>query len=179
MAVLTKFQEATVKRINECFKEENKYLLADEVGLGKTIIAQNVLQEFVENNPNGRAYYICGNLALAKSNLNKLIPANVEVISLRSDLNGCNRLPLEFIKQIYAEYYCELMKINKAFTLAQIYDELREKQFPFKGKASMENLNVKKDYGKQESYVNINELYKCIFYRKNLPIVRNLLGHSL
>lgn len=57
-------------------KEGKKhFLLADEVGLGKTITAANVIERILENNTNAvtRIGYICNNLALAQENKEKLM----------------------------------------------------------------------------------------------------------
>ena len=57
-------------------KEGKKhFLLADEVGLGKTITAANVIERILENNTNAltRIGYICSNLDLAQENKEKLM----------------------------------------------------------------------------------------------------------
>lgn len=56
-------------------KGKKRFLLADEVGLGKTITASNVIDRILENNPHAvtRIGYICNNLALAQENKEKLM----------------------------------------------------------------------------------------------------------
>ena len=70
------YQEDGAERIyKSLFEERNtRYLLADEVGLGKTIIAARVIAKIYENSSNQpvRIGYICGNKALAKQNIRKL-----------------------------------------------------------------------------------------------------------
>jgi len=75
---LKDFQLATVKRIMELFSDpthSQRILVADEVGLGKTIIAKGViaslLKDWEEPRPM-RVTYICSNLALATENRKKL-----------------------------------------------------------------------------------------------------------
>ena len=78
---LKDFQKATADNIDRKFYEENKnrHLLADEVGLGKTIVAKGVIAKAMErhlhskNSDNSfRVVYICSNQALTGQNLTKL-----------------------------------------------------------------------------------------------------------
>lgn len=58
---------------------KKRFLLADEVGLGKTITAANVIERILENNLENnppavtRIGYICSNLDLAQENKEKLM----------------------------------------------------------------------------------------------------------
>lgn len=74
------FQEATAERIFEIYKNEgqNHVLLADEVGLGKTIIASAVIGKVSEwhriekNDDFFKVIYICSNINIASQNCRKL-----------------------------------------------------------------------------------------------------------
>lgn len=71
------FQKATAKRIIELFDEgQKRVLLADEVGLGKTIIASEVVKSILEKNKSKnkkcKIVYVCSNLNIAKQNCRKL-----------------------------------------------------------------------------------------------------------
>lgn len=74
------FQEATAQRIFEVFKNEgqNRVLLADEVGLGKTIIAKTVIEKVSQWHKDDlkddffKVVYICSNANIAKQNSRKL-----------------------------------------------------------------------------------------------------------
>lgn len=72
------FQEATANRIVELFESGHKrVLLADEVGLGKTIVAKTVVEKTgvwrKENNkPDYVVVYICSNAGIANQNCGKL-----------------------------------------------------------------------------------------------------------
>lgn len=75
---LKDFQQATVKRITSLFADpthSHRILVADEVGLGKTIVAKGVIASLLldwrEKRP-FRVTYICSNLALAAENRSKL-----------------------------------------------------------------------------------------------------------
>jgi len=73
------FQQATADRILKVFKEhrQNRILLADEVGLGKTIIAREVIRKVSkwhkdDNDDHFKVVYICSNINIANQNINKL-----------------------------------------------------------------------------------------------------------
>ena len=72
-----KFQTDGAERIYECLferKSTKRYLLADEVGLGKTVTAARVIAKLAEKNVGKTIHigYICGNKALAIQNTKKL-----------------------------------------------------------------------------------------------------------
>jgi hypothetical protein len=77
---LKDFQRMTVDYVYDKFYKQrrNKFLVADEVGLGKTIVAKGVIAKAFENfkptreNPTFNVIYICSNQALARENLKKL-----------------------------------------------------------------------------------------------------------
>ena len=77
---LKDFQLATVNHIIHQFYEggKNKILVADEVGLGKTIVAKGVIAKMYEhylkqdNEKPFNVFYICSNQTIARQNLNKL-----------------------------------------------------------------------------------------------------------
>lgn len=72
------FQEATAERIVELFRSgHNRVLLADEVGLGKTIVAKTVVEKTGVwrkeiNDPDYVVVYICSNAGIANQNCGKL-----------------------------------------------------------------------------------------------------------
>jgi len=79
LATLRPFQRETVDHVVRCLLDDDgskRVLVADEVGLGKTLVAKGVVAEFVD-----RAWekveridilYVCSNAALARENLEKL-----------------------------------------------------------------------------------------------------------
>jgi len=72
------FQKATADRIVQVFREgQKRVLLADEVGLGKTIVAREVVRQVSEwhkeeGDPHFKVVYICSNINIAKQNAGKL-----------------------------------------------------------------------------------------------------------
>ena len=77
----------------------NRYLLADEVGLGKTITAAKVIEKLVEKKQGKtvRIGYICANLALAAHNqkkLTKTIKENKKDINIQE--KSADRLSMAF-----------------------------------------------------------------------------------
>lgn len=77
MTPLKPFQEATVRSVLVAFRRRRRarrFLVADEVGLGKTVVAQHVVQQMAEDL--GRplvVFYMCSNLAIARQNRRKLL----------------------------------------------------------------------------------------------------------
>lgn len=76
---LKDFQLHTVEKALESYRNgHNRFLVADEVGLGKTIVAKGIVAklylEAFERNSDFKVIYICSNKALAKQNIAKLIP---------------------------------------------------------------------------------------------------------
>lgn len=76
MTPLKPFQEATVQSVLAAFRKRKRrrFLVADEVGLGKTVVAQHVVQRMAKSL--GRplvVFYMCSNLAIARQNRRKLL----------------------------------------------------------------------------------------------------------
>lgn len=76
---LADFQKKTADRIFEVFRNgQKRVLLADEVGLGKTIVARAVIQQVGEwhktelNDDHFKVVYICSNISIASQNAQKL-----------------------------------------------------------------------------------------------------------
>ena len=78
MAMLKDFQRATVERIDTLYWEgQKRVLVADEVGLGKTLIARGVIAKmaklrFLEDDPLFKVVYVCSNQNIARQNIRKL-----------------------------------------------------------------------------------------------------------
>ncbi len=88
MAELREFQKAAVDRIVHMLDSNNsgRYLLADEVGLGKTLIAQGVVQRLSERRKRFTVVYLCSNLEIAAQNAEKLAPSDSQAKALKDRL---------------------------------------------------------------------------------------------
>lgn len=100
LAGLTDFQEATVESVVAQFRKQTaaRLLVADEVGLGKTVVARGVIARLLidrlKANPRGplRVVYVCSNRALALENVRKLAVFNSEDAKRWMRLPSFNRL---------------------------------------------------------------------------------------
>ena len=78
LAKLKDFQRATVERIDTLYWEgQKRVLVADEVGLGKTLIARGVIAKmaklrYLEDDPLFKVVYVCSNQNIARQNIRKL-----------------------------------------------------------------------------------------------------------
>ena len=96
---LKDFQQATVEKVVELLNSNNRILVADEVGLGKTLIAKGVIAKLVEKhnrqkeNTPFKVIYVCSNATIALQNLKKLAIGDTEV----SDVSS-SRLSMQHLK---------------------------------------------------------------------------------
>ncbi len=81
LETLKNFQRKTVEHAyNELYREggSGRFLVADEVGLGKTIVARGVIAKMLDLQGDKikrlDIIYVCSNSAIARQNLEKLIP---------------------------------------------------------------------------------------------------------
>ncbi|HCS11651.1 MAG TPA: hypothetical protein DIV40_09360 [Clostridiales bacterium] len=107
---LKDFQRATVDRVIELYKGgQNRVLVADEVGLGKTLVAKGVIAKTARlNHQNGdelfKVVYICSNLSIANQNINKLKISDDITVDGVSD----TRLSMQHLKIFEQEYDDEI-----------------------------------------------------------------------
>lgn len=79
MTELKPFQRATVQAVLAAFdrrRRTRRFLVADEVGLGKTVVAQHVIREMMAKHDKGKpfvVFYMCSNLTIARQNRRKLL----------------------------------------------------------------------------------------------------------
>lgn len=78
MGELKDFQQATVDRIDYLYRKgQNRILVSDEVGLGKTLVARGTIAKFAklkldEGDNLVKVVYICSNATIADQNMEKL-----------------------------------------------------------------------------------------------------------
>ena len=99
------FQEETARRIFQIFKsgKQNRVLLADEVGLGKTIVASAVVRKVADwqreekkktnNTEPFKVIYICSNINIANQNYRKLGIAEEDCLNFNE-----SRLSMQHLK---------------------------------------------------------------------------------
>ena len=94
---LKDFQRRTARwTFERMFAEEDpatRFLVADEVGLGKTHVAKGVVAQVIEHlrhsgDERHDIVYVCSNAAIARQNVRKLVPAGIE------PLEGIERLTM-------------------------------------------------------------------------------------
>lgn len=77
MTPLKPFQAATVEaayRVLSNERGERRFLVADEVGLGKTIVAQHIMARMMEGRSKPlNVFYVCSNLTIARQNQRNLL----------------------------------------------------------------------------------------------------------
>ena len=75
MADVKPFQQATVEAVLKAFRRPNaRFLVADEVGLGKTVVAQQIILRMMEAKRGPLVvFYVCSNLSIASQNRRKIL----------------------------------------------------------------------------------------------------------
>ena len=97
---LKDFQKATVERIASLYEAgQDRVLLADEVGLGKTLVARGVIAKLAkyrlteEHDDLFKIIYICSNQSIAQQNIKKL-----NIFNLENDLSQDTRLSMQHLR---------------------------------------------------------------------------------
>jgi hypothetical protein len=86
------FQEATVLHAVSQLRDHSgprRFLVADEVGLGKTLVAQGILQHLASGSRPFTVFYVCSSLTIANQNRDRLLeilpPADRKIASVNVD----------------------------------------------------------------------------------------------
>jgi hypothetical protein len=102
MTPLKPFQGATVDaavRVLMAERGPKRFLVADEVGLGKTVVAQHVIARMMEETSRPlRVFYVCSNLTIAaqnRRNLLKVLPTAAEREEASCNVDRLTLLPAE------------------------------------------------------------------------------------
>jgi hypothetical protein len=105
MSQLKDFQRDTADWVfKRLFDEENptnRFLVADEVGLGKTIVAKGVVAQVLQHlhgvgDKRHDIVYICSNSSIARQNIKKLVPRDVEPLD---NVERLTMLPVANLKE--------------------------------------------------------------------------------
>ena len=110
MDELKDFQRATVERIDYLYRHgQNRILVSDEVGLGKTLVARGAIAKFAklrrdEGDDLVKVVYICSNATIAEQNLDKLRIVN----EIKPESTNTSRLSMQHLREsielIFLEY---------------------------------------------------------------------------
>ena len=99
MDELKDFQRATVERIDYLYRHgQNRILVSDEVGLGKTLVARGAIAKFAklrrdEGDDLVKVVYICSNATIAEQNLDKLRIVN----EIKPESTNTSRLSMQHL----------------------------------------------------------------------------------
>ena len=99
MDELKDFQKATVERIDYLYRHgQNRILISDEVGLGKTLVARGAIAKFAklrrdEGDDLVKVVYICSNATIAEQNLDKLRIVN----EIKPESTNTSRLSMQHL----------------------------------------------------------------------------------
>ncbi len=108
---LKDFQRATVERIDYLYRNgQNRVLVSDEVGLGKTLVAKGVIAKFTslrkeEDDNLVKVVYICSNSTIVDQNLDKL----KIVDDLKPESSYTSRLSMQHLNIFNQEYDEEIL----------------------------------------------------------------------
>lgn len=98
MNPLKPFQLATVDHVLRQLTHSHhagRFLVADEVGLGKTLVAKGVMQGLAEAHKQGplRVFYVCSSLSIAKQNADELLRLPETIKASRVEVDRLTLLP--------------------------------------------------------------------------------------
>jgi len=102
---LKEFQQRTARwAFQRMFDKQDpalRFLVADEVGLGKTHVAKGVIAQVIDHlgrigDTRHDIVYVCSNAAIARQNLRKLVPQGIEPLE---DVGRLAMLPLTALKE--------------------------------------------------------------------------------
>lgn len=107
------YQQATIRHVCQVFSRQDAYLVADEVGLGKTYVAKGIIEQMHQDHPERimRVLYIASNQVIAQTNARDLGHLVTEVSNGEgkkvpydrlSALGGKVILPTQPSVQVYA-----------------------------------------------------------------------------
>lgn len=175
---LKDFQLATVKEVDKLFwnKNQQRVLVSDEVGLGKTLVAKGVIVEyakhFFEEHTKSKLniVYVCSNAAISNQNISKLSIGDCCLIedtssarlSMQHMLISRNKR-LENENPLFKKFFINIIPITPATSLrlpqgAGIVDERRlmfiaiSKTKGFKKKEEKDKLNTLFKVGARTSW---------------------------
>lgn len=160
---LKDFQRETVKRVANLFENnQNRVLVADEVGMGKTMIAKGVIAKMAqirikEGDDLFKVVYICSNQAIAKQNIKTLNIVSMLPQYANSDITDTSdtRLSMQHLKITQQESdpklrekYIQIIPLTPgtSFEMAQGCGSIRERALLYAVMSRVKELKKDADY---------------------------------
>ena len=114
------FQRRTITRVLRAFDRRRavrRFLVADEVGLGKTVVARGVMEKMLarkrrENSGPLRVFYMCNSLAIAAQNRGNLLKALPEGVRTEDAVCQVDRLTLVATQELPEESLLHLYTLT-------------------------------------------------------------------
>lgn len=139
LARLSDFQRATARHaftrlFGDGADSTSRFLVADEVGLGKTLVARGVITQAIahlqeQGDDRVDIVYICSNQAIARQNLNKLAPQGVTQYETSERLS---MLPFTLSQQTHAPVNLIALTPGTSLVLGTSGGQLRERAAIFR-----------------------------------------------
>ncbi|MBQ7423633.1 MAG: DEAD/DEAH box helicase family protein [Prevotella sp.] len=164
LAMLKDFQRATVERIDALYRNKQKrVLVADEVGLGKTLIARGVIAKmakirFEEGDDLFKVVYVCSNQNIARQNIRKL-----DIFKTGYDDIAETRLSMQHLKAEEQEITAK--KKNQYIELIPLTPQT--------------SFRVTQGAGSMDERALMYAVLSWLPEFKNNTALRNRLGHTL
>ena len=160
---LKDFQKKTVKRVASLFEnDQNRVLVADEVGMGKTMIAKGVIAKMAQIRINEgddlfKVVYICSNQAIAKQNIKTLNIVSMLSQYADDDITDTSdtRLSMQHLKITQQESdpklrekYIQIIPLTPgtSFEMAQGCGSIRERALMYAVMSRVKELKKDADY---------------------------------
>ncbi len=115
---LKDFQRATVERVDWLFENgQNRVLVADEVGLGKTMVAKGTIaimskRRYDENKEHFKVIYVCSNQSIANQNISELDVFDVGQENIMDTRLSMQHLLVERTKQKNKDQFIQLIPLT-------------------------------------------------------------------
>ena len=114
------FQRRTIKRVLQTFhrrRRVRRFLVADEVGLGKTVVARGVMEAMLKRKRRAHGgplcvFYMCNSLAIAAQNRSNLLKAQPEGAEAEDAVCKVDRLTLVAMHELPDEYPLHLYTLT-------------------------------------------------------------------
>lgn len=190
MSELKEFQKKTVESVIQRFKNnQNRVLVADEVGLGKTLIAKGVISEIVRMRKDKSvltAVYVCSNQNIANQNIQKLNSNSRNYTSDRLSMQSINLFKQKIeLEEENTEMQLVALTPDTSFNIKRGRGMKRERELIYAVLFRIIEINKNKDEDlkKLENYMNklkevLTRPAKWIDEKEMLNRLKNDLGES-